>query len=141
MSLIRYKNGFRLYEKPFSTAGFTGNEFHVPCYEVQADLTTKALLREAFLGRRQKTPLLAPPSCGPTCWEGYRALQVSPHGAQRSCWCRSATIHPKMRDQRPFPDGALCKHSPTWLIPPGLEVLQAAVFAWGKRNLLKGRGR
>ena len=133
-------NGFHLYEKPFSTAGFTGNQFHLPHYKAQADLTTEALPREAFLAGRLKTPLLAPTAPVQPARKS-REPQVSPRRTQRSCWWASATIHPQTRDQRPLPDGALHKRGPAQLIPAGLEALQAAAFAWGKRNLQKGQGR
>lgn len=141
MSLIRYVNGFRLYEKPFSTAGFTGNQFHITCYELQADLTTKVLLTEAFLGRRLKTPLLAPAAPVLPAGKGTEHHRLHPHPAQRSRWCASATVHPQTRDQRPFLDGALHKRGPAWLSPAGLKALQTAAFAWGKRNLQKQQGR
>lgn len=100
-------------------------QFHVPCYEVQADLATKALPRESLLGWRQKT-LLTSIALVSSAGKGTECHRFR---TRRSCWCASSTVHPQTRDQRLFLDGALHKHGPVWLILAGPEALQAAAFA------------
>lgn len=101
----------------------------------------QSLTYRGFSWQKTEDASPCPHSPSPACWEGYRAPQVSPHPAQRSRWCASATAHPQTRDQRPFLDGALHKRGPAWLSPARLKALQTAAFAWGKRNLQKQQGR
>jgi len=112
-----------LYKKPFSTAGFTGNRFHIMRYKL---IWLPKIYLQAFLGRRLKTPLLIPTAL--VLPGGNRRFHpITPKGA--------AGTHPSPNEGP--------KVIPTWgppwawsHIPAGLEVLQAAAFP-GEKEIFK----